>query len=128
MYFLYKNFFISGSLKWFWWCGDKKIYLKYIDCVNLGEKGWLCILMSLLYVWECLDFYDWIYYFILVWFFIYFFKVYFGCIMVLNSFLKKILLFIYNLFCKKLNVIRFYIGWNCFKMKIIFLKSLFFDL
>lgn len=40
-----------------------KIHLKYTDCANLGEKGWLCLLISSLYVGKRLAFYNWIHYF-----------------------------------------------------------------
>lgn len=121
-----KTFLSAGVQNDFDDAAIKKIHLKYTDCVNLGEKGWLCILMSSLYVRERLDFYDWIHYFIPVWLPTYFCKVDFGRIMVSNSLSKKILSFIYNLFCKKPYVIRFYTGWNCFKTKTIsILKILF---
>lgn len=84
-----KTFLSAGVQNDFDDAAIKKIHLKYTDCVNLGEKGWLCILMSSLYVRERLDFYDWIDYFIPVWLSTYFSKVDFGRIMVSSSLSKK---------------------------------------
>lgn len=104
----------------------KKNPLKIYRLCKSRREGMIMYLNELIICTRTSRFYDWIHYFIPVWLPTYFSKVDFGRIMVSSSLSKKILSFIYNLFCKKPNVIRFYTEWNCFKTKTIsILKILF---